>query len=171
MMQGATKIAVPLLFAATLMIGLPVIAAEKGLLVIKVELGTLDSQGSDVNALISLARFDVMNLATKETYSVDSRFRTNYAAAEEVDEGIYCLYSFKLSDNSLPLIYCGEPYFRVVAGRVNNAGLWRYGVSFDRGGGGGHHLIFGAQNLESILDEAKKYHREALRTYGMHVEN
>ena len=128
----------------------------------------LKSDGSDVRSLIPLARYDVMNLTTREVYAINNAFRFDYAAAEEVDEGIYCLYSLKITDNGLGLPYCGEPYFKVVGGRVNNAGLWRYGIS-DRDNE--QRLIFGAHSFESILDEAKKYHKEALRKYGMHLQD
>ena len=142
------------------------IGAEKGLLIIKVEFGILDSQGSDLSHLSVLDRFALMNLTTKREYSI---LNPHYhVVAEEVDEGIYCLYSFKMAGTSLDLPYCGEPYFKVVPGRINNAGLWRYGVSFERNQ---QRLIFGARNLEAVLDEAKKYHGEALRKYGMHLDN
>jgi len=141
------------------------IGAEKGILIIKIEFGILNSQGSDLSHLSVLDRFDLMNLTTKQEYSIP---RPLHVAAEEVDEGIYCLYSFKMAGTSLDLPYCGEPYFKVAAGHINNAGLWRYGVSFERNQ---QRLIFGARNLESVLNEAKKYHGEVLRKYGMHLDN
>ena len=142
------------------------IGAEKGLLIIKVEFGILNSQGSDLSHLSVLDRFDLMNLTTKQEYSILNPH--DHVAAKEVDEGTYCLYSFKMAGTSFALPYCGEPYFKVASGRVNNAGLWRYGVSFERNQ---QRLIFGARNLEAVLNEAKKYQAEALRKYGMRLDN
>jgi hypothetical protein len=64
--------------------------------------------------------------------------------------------------------YCDEPFFKVLSGRVNNAGWWRIGYSFD---GGGVKLVFGPKYFDEVLVEARKYEKESLRKYGLEVEN
>lgn len=126
------------------------VAAEKGLLLIKVELGILNDEGSDISELFGVEHFELMNLTTKQAHTV--LVSNSRVSVEEVDEGVYCLNSLRMARSSIDLMYCGEPYFKVVAGRVNNAGLWRYGVSFPRHR---QRLLFGARYLDGVLDEAK----------------
>ena len=107
-----------------------------------------------------------MNLNTRRVYDFPIGRSGVQVDAEEVEEGIYCLNSV-----STPLAmvkYCGEPFFRVLAGKVNNAGSWRIGYTMRVG----DHpsVIFAAEDPERVLAEAKKYEKDLLRKYGIEVD-
>ena len=97
-------------------------ADDKGLLIIQV-VGATGSSGS------TLERFSAYRLMNLETQKVSIVHFTNRVAALELQEGIYCVYSVSLAQNH-EAVACDEPYFKVVAGNINNAGWWK--ISFGR---------------------------------------
>ena len=130
------------------------------MLIIYVDVVELKSGETEKNKVVT--RYSVMNLNTKRVYDFPiTRFGT-YVDAEEVEEGVYCLNS--VSTLLAVVDYCGEPFFRVLAGKVNNAGWWRIGYTRP---GEPPRLIFGAKNSERVLTEAKKYEKDLLRKYGI----
>jgi len=133
---------------------------QDGLLIIYVDVVELKSGETEKNKVVT--RYSVMNLNTKRVYDFPiTRFRV-YVDAEEVEEGVYCLYS--ASTLEAVLDYCGEPFFRVLAGKANNAGWWRVGYTRP---GEPPRLIFGAKHSDQVLTEAKKYEKDLLRKYGV----
>jgi hypothetical protein len=136
----------------------PAVAADKGLLLMRVNGARLNNVGKVVGRA-SLFSFAVQNVETKAT--VWHNF-PNRVAAFEVEEGIYCLATVSLMSN-FPSDYCGEPYFRVVAGRVNNAGTWYYGFAVaDRIA----KLVSAVGELDKTMLEAESLEGELLQKYG-----
>jgi len=139
------------------------LAGENGLLIIHVDLMTLNNQGGQTDHIDSADHYGLLNLNTRRSYDF-SVFSSHRVDVEEVEEGIYCLASASFAN--VYVTYCREPYFKVVAGHVNNAGVWRLGYSlYDRSS----TLIFGAKDLDEVLARAKTYDKDLLQRYGMKV--
>jgi hypothetical protein len=136
-------------------------AGEDGLLIIYVDLVSLNNQGGATDRIDWISSYSLLNLNTRRSYQF-SVWTSARVDAEEVEEGIYCLASASFANTEIK--YCGEPYFKVVAGKVNNAGWWRLGYSFyDRSS----KLIFSAKNPDEVLARAKTSFKDPLKKYGM----
>ena len=141
----------------------PCLAREDGLLIIYVDVMSLNNQGGETDRIDWISHYGLLNLNTRRSYQF-SVFTSARVDVEEVEEGIYCLASASFANTDIK--YCGEPYFKVVAGKVNNAGWWRLGYSlYDRSS----KLIFNAKNLDEVLARAKTSFKDLLRKYGMEV--
>jgi hypothetical protein len=94
--------------------------------------------------------FKLRHLGSGKRYS---QFRNNWSVRlMDLPEGIYCVDSARFGGANVEMAYCGEPYFKVVAGRVNNVGTWRFGVDLVNG----KNKLYGAlENLEGVLAEAR----------------
>jgi hypothetical protein len=75
----------------------------------------------------------------------------------EVPEGIYCVDNLITGGNALHIDYCGAPFFRVIGGKTNNAGRWRFGVRVQD-----HQFkLFGSmEDLPGVLSAAKRRYPE-----------
>jgi hypothetical protein len=113
------------LLSVTLWLGCSSLAAAgDGLLIITVDLMRLNNIEGQTDTIEPITAYSLVNLSTKHSY----RFNMYRSVdAEGIEEGIYCLSSASFFSTEVP--YCGEPYFKVVAGKVNNAGWWRLGYS------------------------------------------
>jgi len=139
----------------------PVFAAERGLLLIDVFGIDLNNRGDVIPRAGWPARsYNVLNLETKKL--VTNFFPNARVWAVELDEGIYCLEAIKIFDN-VQIDYCGEPYFRVVGGRLNNAGRWVFGVSKDFKQ---RRLVSSLQDLDKTLAEARRLDESLLNKYA-----
>jgi hypothetical protein len=131
--------------------------AEMGLLVMNVR-GVAITNTNAVQNGFPLLAYTLRNLETREVVKNSSPGR---AWAVEVREGIYCLDSVTFAGNVL-VDYCGEPYFKVQQGAVNNAGRWMFGVmdNFQRS-----KLIYAARDPDATLDGARLYNDELFAKY------
>jgi len=132
-------------------------AAELGLLLLKVSGAETADHGQVVTSGWQPRAYTLMNLDTKKSYT---NFSPVHVWMAEVEDGIYCLASVRFADN-LQFEYCGEPYFKVFAGRINNAGRWRFGAS--RSGRSG--LIYALRDLEQTFDDARTADPDLVRKY------
>lgn len=148
-----------LLFIVQLACSLPAEAARQGLLLMFVEGAQTLHQGQVETSPWPVRGYTLMNIETKK---VTTNFSPYHLWMVELDEGIYCLYSVRFADN-LQIDYCGEPYFRVIAGRVNNAGHWRFGASVAEGTSG---LIYSLHDLDKTLAEARRANSDTFRKYS-----
>lgn len=141
------------------------VAGQDGLLIINAELAELNNRSE--TELSPTTRYSVMNLNTRRVYDFPIGRSGVQVDAEEVEEGVYCLNS--VSTLLAVVDYCGEPFFRVLAGKVNNAGWWRIGYTLRVG----DHpsLIFALKYPERVLAEAKKYEKDLLRKYGIEADD
>jgi len=131
--------------------------AESGLIIMHVRGAELNNMGSRLGAL-PLSSYSLMNIETRKVLRWNS---TTRVLVVEADAGIYCLYSVAyLNLNSQ---YCGDPYFRVVAGRVNNVVEWHYGFNFAENA---VKLLSSASRLVETLDAAAGYDGPLLKKYG-----
>jgi len=141
-------------------------AADDALLLIRVDgalLGGTDD--SRVQGGYYLESFKLQNLTTGELYR---EYVTGRTTALELSPGVYCLLSVHTAPNAeAEFRYCGEPYFQVVSGKVNNAGYWKYGIGPS---GRSSRLVFAVKSPELILKFAKEYNSELLRKYGVSAE-
>lgn len=148
-----------LLLAVQLAYSVPANADGAGLLLLQVDGAQTADHGRVVTSSWAPRSYTLMNLETK-------KIKTNFSPAglwmAELDEGIYCLYAVRFADD-VQFDFCGEPYFRVVAGRVNNAGRWRFGASMSEGRSG---LIYSLRDLDETLAEARRTDSEALQKYS-----
>ena len=131
--------------------------AEMGLLVMNVR-GVAITNSDRVQNKFPLLAYTLRNLETREVVNNSSPGR---AWAVEIQEGIYCLDSVTFVGNVL-VDYCGEPYFKVVQGTVNNAGRWMFGAmdNFHRS-----KLIYAARDPDVTLDDARLYNDELFAKY------
>lgn len=102
-------------------------AAAPGLLVIRVDAVQLDSSLRESNNGFALSSFTLENVKTRKGVSFQQPRRVE---AIELEEGFYCLDHIGISRNN-SFNFCETPHIRVVADRITNAGLWRYGVERD----------------------------------------
>ena len=102
-----------------------------------------------------MTEFKVKNITTGKRYS--SRV-VSYGrpAVINLPAGAYCFYSVSLSFNQ-QLDYCKEPTFDVKGGKINNAGYWRFGVSYDTGA---YKLMHAFKHPEEVTEQAKKHYPE-----------
>jgi TPR repeat protein len=144
-------------------------AGQNGLVIIRVDIARLNNAG-EVTGMEWASGYYIKNLKTGREYSNSSDF-TPRVDALEVEEGIYCLASVKGGPNNRDLDYCLEPFFTVVAGKVNNAGWWRIGYSINNGPAftGTVRLVYGPKYFKEVLGFAKQYQKEQLRKYGVAV--
>ena len=140
-----------------------------GLLIIYVDVVRLNNAGEPI-WLEGASNYYIKNMKTGREYG-SSLSSWRGIDAQEVEEGIYCLESVRGGPNFTQLDYCDEPFFKVVAGKVNNAGWWRIGYSIDPGPAfrGTVRLVYGAKRFNEVLDLAKQYEKESLRKYGVAV--
>lgn len=149
-----------LLFVA-LTVAAPAADAEPGLLVIDVVSVELNNRGEVAQrARWSARSYNLLNMETHKLVSNFFPFRGVWAV--ELDEGIYCLEAVKLFDN-FQVDYCGEPYFKVLRGRVNNAGRWQFGISSDLKH---HRLVSSLEDLEQTLAQAQRINESLFTKYA-----
>jgi hypothetical protein len=146
-------------FLSAMVVAHPARAAGAGLLLLQLDAVQTANHGKVVTSGLATRAYTLMNLETKK---VTTNFSPSSLWMVELDEGIYCLYAVRFADN-VQFDYCGEPYFRVVAGRVNNAGRWRFGASL---ADGQSTLIYSMRDLDKTLDEARRMDSEALHKYS-----
>ena len=141
-------------------------AAADGLLLIDIGMVRLNELGQR-SSWEPVSSYTLRNLDTRRLYEF-RLFRSGVRVdAEEVEEGNYCIESVYAYLSNTVLYFCDEPYFKVVADRVNNGGRWRFAVS---DGPPTRKLIFGPKDFDAILIEARKYDKDALRKYGLAVD-
>lgn len=137
------------------------VASEPGLLVINVVGVDLDNRDAVIPRSGWPARS--YNLLNMETHKLTTNFFPSRGTwAVELDEGIYCLEAIKMFEN-FQVDYCGEPYFKVVRGQVNNAGRWLFGVSRDLRR---HRLVSSVQDLDQTLAEAQRFNEPLFAKYA-----
>jgi hypothetical protein len=103
--------------------------------------------------------FRLKNLKSGKAYGVltiDSDMKMM-----EVPAGIYCLASITFGGGSTQLYYCGEPFFKVEAGRVNNAGRWRFLYHYRDMKG---RLFSATEDMDGLLADAKKRYPEKFQS-------
>lgn len=140
--------------AAALLGSAPAGAAEPGVLVIKVGVLSVDNVENDPGDGDGWCNsFWIKNIATGKTYGGLSM--TGGLEVLDVPEGFYCVSSVRTGNNvGLVLDYCGEPFFRVVGGQLNNAGRWRF---LRHGGKTPAYKLFGSlEDQASVLARAKE---------------
>jgi hypothetical protein len=103
------------------------VSAAPGLLIIRVDAVQLDSSLRESNSGFALGSFTLEEVKTKKGTSFQQPRRVE---AIELEEGFYCLDHISVSRNN-SFNFCETPHIRVLAGRITNAGLWRYGVERD----------------------------------------
>ena len=140
--------------------------AADGLLLIDVGMVRLNELG-EMAAWEPVTSYTLRNLTSRRLYEVRYFLSGVRVSAEEVEEGDYCIESVYAYPSSTVLYFCDEPYFKIVAGRVNNGGRWRFAVS---DGPPTKKLIFGPKDFDAIMIEAGKYNKDALRKYGVAVD-
>ena len=101
--------------------------AAPGLLIFEIDAVKLDSQGEPTRTGDFLTGYALRNLSTKKSSAF---LYARGVQAEEMEEGVYCVDSITIGRNN-SFEFCNEPYFRVTAGRMNNAGHWRFGIASD----------------------------------------
>lgn len=148
-----------LLFAIQLALCGPAKAEGAGLLLMHVDAVQTANDGRVVTSGLPTRAYTLMNVETKK---ITTNFSPSRLWMVELDEGIYCLYAVRFADN-VQFDYCGEPYFRVLAGRVNNAGHWRFGASMAEGRSS---MIYSLRNLDETLAEARRTDGAALQKYS-----
>ena len=157
---------VALWFVAAFVSGIPRSAsAEDGLLLIDVGMVRLNELGQQ-SAWEPVSSYTLRNLNTGRKYEF-RYFLSLRVSAEEVEEGDYCIESVYAYLSNTILYFCDEPFFKVVADRVNNGGSWRFAVS---DGPPTRKLVFGPKDFEATMDEAKKFNKSLLRKYGVAVD-
>ncbi len=104
-----------------------VASAAPGLLIIRVDAVQLDSSLRETGNGFALSSFTLEEIKTKKGTSFQEPRRVE---AIELEEGFYCLDHIGISRNN-SFNFCETPHIRVVADRITNAGLWRYGVERD----------------------------------------
>jgi hypothetical protein len=144
---------------SAMLVGHSARAEGAGLLLLKLDAVQTANHGKVVTSSLATRGYTVMNLETKK---VTTNFSPSSLWMVELDEGIYCLYAVRFADN-VQFDYCGEPYFRVVAGRINNAGRWRFGASLVDGQSS---LIYSMRDLNETLDEAQRMDGKVLQKYS-----
>jgi hypothetical protein len=128
-----------------------------------VDLMSLNNHGGETERIDWISHYGLLNLNTRRSYQF-SVYSSAHVDAEEVEEGTYCLASASFANADIT--YCREPYFKVVAGKINNGGWWRLGYSlYDRSS----KLIFAAKNPDEVLARAKTSFTDLLNKYGMHL--
>jgi hypothetical protein len=142
-----------------LALSVPARAEGAGLLLLKLDGVQTANHGKVLTSGWAPRAYTLMNLETKK---VTTNFSPSSLWMVELDEGIYCLYAVRFADN-VQFDYCGEPYFRVVAGRVNNAGRWRFGASLVDGESS---LIYSMRDLDETLAEARRTDDATLQKYS-----
>ena len=141
-------------------------AAADGLLLIDVGMVRTNELG-EVSNWEAVSSYTLRNLTTRRLYEFRYFLSAVRVNADEVEEGEYCIESIYAYMSNTVLYFCDEPYFRVVANRVNNGGRWRFAVT---DGPSSRKLIFGPKDFDTIMAEAKKFNKDALRKYGMNVD-
>lgn len=141
-------------------------SAADGLLLIDIGMVRLNELG-EMSSWEPVSSYTLRNLRTRQVYEFRyflSGIRVN---ASEIEEGDYCVEAVYAYLSKTAMFYCDEPYFRIVAGRVNNGGRWRFAVSDYAPT---RKLIFGPKDFDDIMVEARKFDKDALRKYGMGVD-
>lgn len=130
----------------------PATAGDKSVLLIDISARMLNNRLEPTDVMHRFVQFKLKNLETGKTYTRMSQWsRTAYSL--RVTPGIYCLYSIYAYIN-MELVLCDEPYFRVAADTVNNAGRWRIGVSFSPPVG---RVLWAMEDHAGLADEARGY--------------
>jgi hypothetical protein len=143
-----------LLLAALALPSFSSMAQAQGVLLIEVQLSLVSNVDVDPGDRPGMtSSFWVSNLATGKSYG--GFVLSSSVALLEVPAGIYCLQSASISNVKVSL--CAEPYFEVVAGRLNNAGRWRVG---HRLASGEQRIYASVENPAAVLAEARKLYPE-----------
>lgn len=140
----------------------PTRAGDLGLLVMQVQMVEMNSAGVATSGPGPVAGFKVMNMETGKWF----RQAGQTPMVEEVPSGTYCLYSVSALDN-YESSYCGEPYFGVAAGKINNAGTWVYGFNFK---GGTSKLLKSLSKPDATLQSTSSSDEEILQRYGAKIK-
>jgi hypothetical protein len=141
-------------------------SAGDGLLLIDVGMVRLNELGQR-SSWEPVSSYTLRNLDTRRLYEFRyflSGIRVN---ADEIEEGVYCIESIYAYLSNTVLYFCDEPFFRVVADRVNNGGSWRFAVT---DGPPTAKLVFGPKDFDAVMIDARKYNKDALRKYGIAVD-
>ncbi|GAB7127374.1 hypothetical protein JCM19000A_18810 [Silvimonas sp. JCM 19000] len=126
-------------------------ADDDTVLLIQLRGSLLDERDHPQNEAIGYGDFELQNIQTKDWYSSRTQTSNGSLFMFHVKPGIYCLRSVRLALN-VNVSYCGEPYFRVTSGIINDAGRWTFGFSWLSG----HFSILDSmQNLEEVMDRAQ----------------
>jgi hypothetical protein len=140
--------------------------AGDGLLLIDVGMVRLNEFGQFA-AWEPVSSYTLRNLNTRRVYEFRYFLSGVRVSAEEIEEGDYCIDSVYAYLSRTVLYFCDEPFFRVVAGRVNNGGRWQFALS---DGPPTRKLRFGPQEFDAVMAEARKFDKAALRKYGLDVD-
>jgi len=124
--------------------------ADESVLLIQVDAILQNNKGSSIDVDAGLLVFKLKNMDTGRVYTFGD-LRKNAPAVVRVAPGAYCMYAFNTYMN-MEFSYCDSPYFKVAAGEVNNAGRWRFGVSYET-----HtfQLLYSMHALDDVLAQAK----------------
>lgn len=96
----------------------------------------------------------VKNLSTGKSYGDFS----HTLLKTKLPEGMYCVDQINIATRGIEdLLYCKPPYFKVVAGRLNNAGLWTFEIDHDLGV---INLLGSFANLDQTLRNIKAKYPE-----------
>ena len=144
----------------------PAARAADGLLLMDVGMVRLNELG-EMASWEPVSSYTLRNLTTRRVYEF-RYFRTGIRVnVDEVEEGLYCIDSIYAYLSNVVVYFCDEPYFKVVADRVNNGGRWRFALS---DGAPTRKLVFGPKDFDAIMVEARKFDKDALRKYGVEVD-
>jgi len=141
-------------------------AAAEGLLLIDVGMVRLNEVG-EMSGWEPVSSYTLRNLETQRRYEFRYFLGGVRVNADELEAGIYCIESIYAYLSNTILYFCDEPYFKIVADRVNNGGRWRFAVT---DGPPTRKLVFGPADFDTVMVEAGKFNKAALRKYGMDVD-
>ncbi len=120
-------------------------------LVMMFDLVKTSNQNKPSDVIAFVQRFKLKNIDTGRTYK-SSATRADQVAVFDVPQGTYCLYSVNLYVN-MELEYCKSPNFRVEEGKINNAGKWRLGYSYES-----HAmlLVYAFKDPDAVISRARE---------------
>lgn len=145
-----------LLLALLLLATASVAAGEaQTILLIDIEARKLNNRFEPTGDQTGYVQFKLKNLDTGKIYTRMGKWnRTAYAL--DVQPGTYCVFAL-YPYRDVPLRYCGEPFFKVTAHTVNNAGRWEFGIGFNPSG---LRLLSAVEDLEGLATDAKTFFPE-----------
>jgi hypothetical protein len=124
--------------------------SEEATLLLQLDAEQLNNKGQPKGVGVFLFSYKLKNLETGKIYTVTSR-KQNTPDILHIAPGPYCLYSVSPYAN-VELTFCSEPFFKVEPGRMNNAGKWRFGISFESHT---RTLIYSMRDLAEVTAKAK----------------
>jgi hypothetical protein len=143
----------------------PVAAADKAPLLIGLTTELLTNRLSPTGKPGYLLQFRLKNLATGKIYT-RSKESSREVFRLDVTPGIYCLYSVQVYINQ-ELRLCSEPWVRVDPDRINNAGRWRIGTSFQPPAA---RVLRALDDADGVAADARRYFPGLFRERRLRAE-